>query len=290
MKGTVEIMLNHTIHRTVRTVRAARAVIARPPYAIPGHFYSPLTSRDDVEQALKGAPMVSVDMREEAQLSLAARLQPILSQPPPGPRYTVRNRMFGPADTAVYRAMLHHLRPRQIIEVGSGYSTAVVLDEAEVGGIPDVAMTCIDPFPEVLQQMLRQGDARRISIVAQPVQRVPLDQYRRLAAGDVLFIDSSHVAKAGSDVIWLMLHVMPALDQGVVVHLHDVFWPFEYPAGWLRQHRDWNESYLLHAFLIGNESWEILLFPSWLWRCHPDRVPQQIAAEQPGSIWLRKVR
>jgi hypothetical protein len=290
MKGTAGIVSNHPIHRTVRTVRAVRAVIARPPYAIPGHFYSPLTSRGDVEQALKGPPVVGVDLREEAQLSLAARLQPILSQPPPGPRYIADNRMFGSADTAVYRAMLHHLRPRQIIEVGSGNSTAVALDEAEAARIPDVDITCIDPFPGVLQQMLRPDDASRISIVAQPVQRVSLDRYRRLAAGDVLFIDSSHVAKAGSDVVWLLLHVMPTLDPGVVVHLHDVFWPFEYPLAWLRQHRDWNESYLLHAFLIGNESWEILLFPSWFWRCHPGRVPRQIAADQPGSIWLRKVR
>jgi hypothetical protein len=276
-------------HSLLYAPTAVRAVIARPPYVVPGHFYSPLTSRDDVEQALKGAPVVGVDLHEEAQLSLAERLQSVLSQPPPGPRYTVRNRMFGPADTAVYRAMLHHLQPRQIIEVGSGNSTAVVLDEAEAGGIPDVKITCIDPFPGVLQQMLRQGDARRISILAEPAQAVSVDQYRRLAAGDVLFIDSSHVAKAGSDVSWLMLHVMPTLAPGVVVHLHDVFWPFEYPVTWLQQHRDWNESYLLHAFLIGNEGWEILLFPSWLWRCHPGSVPQHIATEEPGSIWLRKV-
>lgn len=282
-------MLNPLLHRTVRTARAVRAVIARPPYTLPGHFYSPLTSQSDVEQALKGAPVVGIDLRAEDQLSLAARLQPVLSQPPPGPRYTVRNRMFGPADAAVYRAMLHHLRPRRIIEVGCGNSTAVALDEAEAAGIPDVEITCIDPFPRALQQMLRQGDACRISIVARPAQTVPLDQYRRLAAGDVLFVDSSHVAKAGSDVIWLVLHVMPTLAPGVVVHVHDVFWPFEYPVAWLRQHRDWNESYLLRAFLIGNESWEILLFPSWLWQCHPGRLPQQIATE-PGSIWLRKVR
>jgi hypothetical protein len=290
MKGTAEIVISHQIHRTVRTVRAVRAVIARPPYVVPGHFYSPLTSRNDVEQALKEAPVVGVDLREEAQLSLAEQFQPILSQPPPGPRYTARNRMFGSADCAVYRAMLHRLRPRQIIEVGSGNSTAVALDEAEAGGIPDVEITCIDPFPGVLQQMLRDGDARRVSIVAQPAQGVPVDQYRRLAADDVLFIDSSHVVKAGSDVGWLMLHVMPTLSPGVVVHLHDVFWPFEYPVAWLQQHRDWNESYLLHAFLIGNESWEILFFSSWLWQCHPDRIPREIAAEQPGSIWLRKAR
>jgi hypothetical protein len=74
------------------------------------------------------------------------------------------------------------------------------------------------------------------------------------------------------------------------VHLHDVFWPFEYPATWLREQRDWTEDYLLHAFLIGNTSWEIMLFSSWLWRCHPERVPEHLVAQEPSSIWLRRVQ
>jgi len=98
------------------------------------------------------------------------------------------------------------------------------------------------------------------------------------------------VVKAGSDVVWLFLHVLPMLAAGVVVHVHDVFWPFEYPAQWLRQRRDWTEAYLVHAFLAGNAGWEILFFPSWLWQCQPELVPQPLAQERPGSIWLRKVR
>lgn len=74
------------------------------------------------------------------------------------------------------------------------------------------------------------------------------------------------------------------------MHLHDVFWPFEYPAAWLREHRDWTENYLLHAFLIGNADWQIMLFSSWLWQRHPELVPDGIAAEYPGSIWLRRLR
>lgn len=106
--------------------------------------------------------------------------------------------------------------------------------------------------------------------------------------GDLLFIDSSHVAKAGSDVCWLLLHVLPRLKPGAVVHLHDIFWPFEYPAAWLREHRDWTEDYLLNAFLPGNTSWEILWFSSWIWRCHSEVVPEHLRAADPGSIWLRK--
>jgi hypothetical protein len=122
----------------------------------------------------------------------------------------------------------------------------------------------------------------------QLVQDVPLSRYEELAAGDILFIDSSHVAKAGSDVCWLLLCVLPRLASGVVVHLHDIFWPFEYPDAWLREHRDWTEDYLLNAFLSGNPGWEILWFSSWIWRCHPEVVPGHLRAEDPGSIWLRK--
>jgi hypothetical protein len=104
----------------------------------------------------------------------------------------------------------------------------------------------------------------------------------------VLFIDSTHVVKAGSDVSWLILQVLPRLAPGVIVHIHDIFWPFEYPAAWLREHRDWTENYLVHAFLLGNSDWEILLFSSWLWQKHPELIPDRIAAERPGSLWLRR--
>jgi predicted O-methyltransferase YrrM len=228
-------------------------------------------------------------MSEAAQLSLAAQLRPVMEEPPPGPRYAL-NAQYGLADTAVYRAMIRHLRPSRIIEVGSGYSTAVALDEADAAGLSDLEITCIEPFPERLLGLLKDTDTDRISLHREPVQDTPLGLYERLGPQDILFIDSTHVVKAGSDVIWLFLHVLPRLAAGVVVHIHDVFWPFQYPASWMREHRDWTEDYLLHAFLIGNTDWEIMFFSSWLWHSHLELVPEAIAAAGPGSIWLRRVR
>jgi Methyltransferase domain len=279
------------IHRRLRAVLAAGA---RPPYITAGHFYSPLTGPDDIRRALLppgDAP--GVDLREDAQLALAAELLPILEAEPPGPRYRPggRNVMFGPADAAAYRAMLTHVRPARVIEVGSGWSTAVAIDEA--GSVPELAgleITCIEPYPAPLLAILREQDDRRVTVLRAAVQDVGLSAYERLGPGDILFIDSSHVAKPGSDVIWLVLHVLPRLAAGVVVHVHDVFWPFTYPAAWLRERRDWTEAYLLHAFLSGNDSWEVVLFSSWLWRCHPEAVPARLAGAEPGSLWLRKVR
>jgi len=279
------------IHRAVSTARTVRAVVARPPYVPPGHFYSPLTADADRSRALNWTEAPGVDIAEESQLGLAALLAPKLAELPPGPRYSPDNDMDGPADAAVYRAMLAHLRPARVMEVGSGYSTALALDETEASREASaLEITCIEPFAGRLLAILSESDLRRLTLLRKPVQDVDPAIYDQLGPGDVLFVDSTHVVKAGSDVVWLFLHVLPRLAPGVVVHVHDVFWPFEYPARWLEQRRDWTEAYLVHAFLAGNAGWEILFFSSWFWQCHPELVPPPLAGQEPGSIWLRKAR
>ena len=277
----------------LRAVRSMRAVVSRPPFVAPGHFYSPMTIPADVERASMWAENTSstlpgVDIAADQQLALAAEISTFLKEQLPGPRYTSDNEQYGPGDGAIYRAMLNHLRPARLIEVGSGFSTAILLDEID-HSLLEINVTCIEPYPQRLLGLLRESDHERLTLHKKPVQDVPRDMYSQLGSGDVLFIDSTHVVKAGSDVNWLMLHILPQLAKGVIVHVHDVFWPFEYPKTWLGEHRDWTEDYLLHAFLIGNTSWEILLFSSWLWRCHPELIPGHLAGQKPGSIWLRRV-
>jgi hypothetical protein len=276
--------------RLARTVLAVRAAIVRPPFVPPGHWASPLSSPSDVARALhwrKGSPP-GVEIASERQLSLARELAPVLEEPFDGPRYSTgpENTMYLPADAAVYRAILRRLRPTQVLEVGSGYSTAIALDTAD-RHLPDLELRCVEPYPDRLLDLLEPGD--RVQLDRCLVQDLPLEEFETLRAGDVLFIDSTHVVKPGSDVVWLFLHVLPRLSPGVVVRLHDIFWPFEYPPEWLEERRDWNESYALQAFLTGNRDWEILLFSSWLWKHHPELVPARLAAEVPGNIWLRRV-
>jgi len=124
----------------VRTARAVKAVSTAPPYVAPGHFYSPLTTDSDVQRALTWDEVADVDLAEPGQLSLARKLRPVLEAPMPGPRYTAGNRMFGVSDAAVYRAMITHLRPARIIEVGSGYSTARKAGELD----PEWVMAGVD--------------------------------------------------------------------------------------------------------------------------------------------------
>ncbi len=124
-----------------------------------------------------------------------------------------------------------------------------------------------------------------MTLIEAPVQDVPVEKLTDLVAGDVLFIDNSHVAKAGSDVLWLFLHVLPRLAPGVRVHVHDVFWPFSYPEGWHREGRSWNEAYLLRALLTDSPGWRIELFEHWLWTTYPRfRIP----GPWPSGLWLRR--
>jgi predicted O-methyltransferase YrrM len=225
-----------------------------------------------------------VDLRSREQVDLTVKIAPMLSEAPRD-RYRPHNNMFGSADAAVLHAMIRHLKPRRIVEVGSGYSTAMLLDTAERAGL-EIEVTCIEPYPDRLLHLLMPHD--KVSLISEPVQGVSLTTFTRLEANDILFIDSTHVVKAGSDVLWLFLHVLPRLRAGVAVHVHDIFWPFEYPDAWLREGRDWNETYLLNAFLCHNKSWDLLFFSSWLWKKHPQLLPADLREAAPGSLWMQR--
>ena len=119
----------------------------------------------------------------------------MLESPQPGPRYRLEgNTMFGPPDAAVYRAVIGRYRPRRIIEAGSGFSTAVALDQAAALSL-DTDVTCVEPHPERLESLLCRGDP--MTLIRRPVQDVPVAAFTALAAGDILFIDSSHVPRLG---------------------------------------------------------------------------------------------
>ncbi|MGB8651650.1 MAG: class I SAM-dependent methyltransferase [Mycobacteriales bacterium] len=272
--------------RAVRTSRAVVADVQHPPFVRPGHYYSPMTSKPDVDHAIASRrPPAGVDLREDQQVALARELA--LSEPPRH-RWQPHNGMFDTADASMLRALLLRHRPRRFFEVGSGFSTAVALDVAEQS-LPELQVTCVEPYADRLRSRLRPMDSTRLTLLEQPVQsREPRFLASQVGSGDIFFIDSTHVVKPGSDVVWLILHTLPLLPVGVLVHVHDVFWPFEYPDGWLREGRDWTEAYLLHAFLSHNHAWQIELNGSWLWQ-HDKSLFPATATSPPGSLWLRRV-
>lgn len=280
-----------------RIVRATGATLRRPPWVAPGHYYSPIPSTADTARALRWRQddeVPGIELDADAQRELAKELSEYFADVPTsradGWRYHPDNTMYGLADAAVYHAMLRRLQPKRVVEVGSGFSSAIALDTAD-RYLSEVEFTFIEPYPERLLGLLSAADRERCTLLRQPVQDAGLEPYASLAAGDFLFIDSTHVSKAGSDVNFLYFEVLPRLADGVIVHVHDILWPFEYPESWLREGRGWTEAYLLRAFLAYNSAFSVELFNSWLWHTEPDLVRELLpaAADQlPGGIWLRR--
>ena len=268
----------------------------------PGHFYSPIPSADDRQRATRARTVPreipGVKLGEDAQLALLEKMLPLYAsldftaEPVPGHRYHYENTFYSYSDAVHYALMLLHHQPRRVIEVGSGYSSALLLDIAEraPSGRP-IDMTFIEPYPDELVAMARPGDLEG-RLIQSGVQDVELSRFASLEAGDFLFIDSTHVAKAGSDVNYLYFEVLPRLASGVFVHVHDIFYPFEYPNEWINEGRSWNEAYLLRAFLEHNDDFEIVLFNTFLQSFHEPWYAANMPlclANRGGSIWLRRV-
>src|SRR5262249_4955967 len=155
-------------------------------------------------------------------------------------------------------------RPARVIEIGSGFSSAIMLDTCEQFLQGHTRFTFFDPYPERLQQLLSTEDSRTCEVVAKRVQDINVELFSELGDNDMLFVDSSHVSKYASDVNHILFEILPVLRPGVFVHFHDVFFPFEYPQHWIPQGRCWNEAYLLRAFLQYNKTFKIKLFLSYL--------------------------
>ena len=297
------------VKRTVKKLPFLREVVAerdrlrQASRFPPGHYYSPIPAREEVrsrEGAIWGEVprhLPSVDLNEEGQLALFERLRgyygdlPFGEEPAAGLRYHFA-RPFHYADAIVLYALMRHLRPRRIVEIGSGFSSAVMLDTNDLflGGA--VSCTFIEPYPDRLLSLLREQDRLRHTLLVKKVQEVGPEPFAELGPNDILFVDSSHVSKVGSDVNWVFFQILPALRRGVWVHFHDIFYPFEYPKEWVYEGRAWNEDYLLRAFLQYNTAFRVEFFNSFLMHFHRDRFLRDmpLCVRNPGgSIWLSKV-
>lgn len=277
----------------------------RAPYfkwVPPGHYYSPLPDMEEVArraQKIYGPPgpsVAGIDLRPEAQAALFPELGEYYSHRPferssnPRSRYFHPNGSFPFQDAFMVYAMMRHLKPSVIIEAGSGMSSCVMLDTCEAFKL-DTRLVFIEPHPELLLELVRPEDRARFELRQECVQDVPLEVFSNLKANDILFIDTAHVSKVGSDVNHIFFEILPVLKPGVVVHFHDVWYPFEYPQDWLWKGMFWNEAYLLRAFLMYNAAFEIIVFNSYLNKCMTEQVRERfpLFLEGPGaSLWLRR--
>jgi predicted O-methyltransferase YrrM len=287
-----------------RMTNAARSMTSPFLQMFPaGHFYSPLPDMNQVlanRDALFGrqaAGCAGVDLRVAHQLAVLDELARFYGDLPfpetmtDGVRYYYQNTFFRHGDAIVLYGMLRRLKPRRVIEVGSGFSSAAMLDTNDRFLDGGIQFVFIEPYPARLRTLLSPDDERRCRILEKPVQNVELSEFEKLEAGDVLFIDSSHVVKIGSDVRHLLWEVLPRLRPGVVVHFHDIFWPFEYLESWVLEGNAWNEAYFLRAFLQYNSAFTIEYFNSYMATVHRAALEEKMPlclGNPGGGLWLRR--
>ena len=253
----------------------------------PVHFYEPIPDVRDFEADFwtRESELVGVDMRAEAQLALLDELAPLkaefaaLDRPEAEGRYSLRNSLYGSVDAEIFYGLLRLRRPRRVYEIGSGHSTllaAEALRRNEEEGAAPAELVAFEPYPN---ETLRRGFPGLTRLVEKRLQDVALETFQELEAGDVLFIDSSHVVAPGSDVCRELLEIVPRVRPGVLIHIHDIFLPLEYPERWLREERYfWTEQYLLQAFLAFNAEFSVVWAGAWMNARHPDALTSSFAS------------
>ena len=267
-------------------------------HVTPAHFYQPIPDTRSLPETLWTQPseLVGIDMNEAMQLDLLRRHFPKFrdeygqfAAEPSGEenRFHLGNQLFDDVDALIAYCMVRHFQPRLIIEVGSGFSSLLLGDA--VAKNTGSSLICIEPFP---REFLRKGFPGLQSLTEQKVQDIELDFFAQLESSDILFIDSSHTVKIGGDVNYLFLEVLPRLKPGVIVHVHDIFLPFEYRRDWvLDEFRFWTEQYLLQAFLTFNSEFEVLMANNYLNQYHEEELKvafPDLSSWGGGSFWMRR--
>jgi len=285
--------------RAIRELQDLRKCIGYEP----GTYASLYPNQDDIRARLNRLKKTSladcpgVDVALDRQLQWLRKMaeyyptQPFPEEQREGCHHYLKNDFFAHADSIFLHGMIRALQPRRIVEIGAGYSTAVMVTTNDDFFDRKIELTSIEPHPERLRRLLSDDDLRRMTFIRQSLQDVTEAPWKQLQANDILFTDSSHVLKCGSDVQTLFHDILPGLQPGVVIHLHDIGAQFEYPADWLNAGTACNEAYLLHSFLQFNNAFEILLWGPVAIEAFRDEVAKTMPlclAHPGGSFWMRK--
>lgn len=272
----------------------------------PGHFYSPIVDPDQAADFLQKiasdiCSLPSIALNREAMVTLWRSFSAFVNKKPfhdletEGHIYWFMNPHFSYGDATLLYCMLRHFLPNRVIEIGSGYSSACMIETADRFISSQISFTFIDPDLRLFHKVLHKYKKRThngIVTLEQNVQEAPLSIFSSLNSGDILFIDSTHVLKTGSDVCFELFKVMPVLKSGVIIHFHDIFWPFEYGKEWaIDENRSWNETYAIRAFLSYNEQFEIVFFNDFFGKFHTREIEATapwVLKNTGGSLWLRR--
>lgn len=271
----------------------------------PNHFYEPIPDTRKLKDKLwqEYSCLIGIDINEENQIKLlslfASKFREEYECFPKNKtsvpyQYYVNNGGFESVDGEILYCMIRYFKPKRIIEIGSGNSTYLsaqaILKNKEKNRM-DFELIAIEPYPS---KVLEKGFPGLSKLIKKEVQDVNLTEFGQLKENDILFIDSSHVLKIGSDVQYEYLEILPRLNKSVIVHIHDIFFPSEYPRNLiLKEYRFYNEQYFLQAFLTFNRVFEVLWAGSYMHLKHPDLLKKAFTSYNPktvypGSFWIRK--
>lgn len=272
-------------------------------HVTPNHYDQPIPDTINLPDALwqTESHLPGIAMNVATQLRFAAEVfpqyQPEYSQFPINPtsdsyQFYIDNQSYIGIDPYVLHCMVRHVKPQRIVEVGSGFSSLIMAHAAALNGnVPEY--TVIDPYPG---EAVRQGVPGITKVISQPVEQANPMLFSTLRSGDILFIDSSHVVRTGGDVTCLFLEILPQLNSGVIVHVHDIFLPFQYPRRWIVEGRYyWTEQYLFQAFLTHNSAFKVMFANQFMYRKHHNAValfpsfPHRWLGGS-SSFWIKKER
>lgn len=294
----------HESRAVIRAYRGLRAIGAKAGFdVLLRTFYSPVPHLDELApgafEHVSELPGLRWDLDAQVQFvrdelsQAAAEFRPPPTSAPGSDRYATGNPSYSLLDATLHYAVVRWLRPRRLVELGSGHSTLVTAEAArrnEAEGSP-LTLDVYDPFPSVI----REGLSGLNALHSTPAQAIPLAVFEALESGDVLFVDTTHTVKIGSEVNFVVLEVLPRLRAGVVVHFHDIYLPFEYPRAWMEDFAlYWNEQYLLQAFLAHNQSWDVLVAVQALNRLRRAGLAASLSsaalAHDGAGFWIQRVR
>lgn len=264
---------------------------------IPDHYYQPMINpRKDLKKSPdENRSLPGIDFNDQEQLNLLSKFNynlELLEYPVEevqGQRFYYNNDWYEGGDAEILYSMIRHFKPKRIIEIGCGKSTLVIQNAVKRNTSEDDSYLCehicIEPFEQPWLEELTS------KIIRKKVEEIDVDFFRQLDRHDILFIDSSHMIRPQGDVLFEYLEILPILNPGVIVHIHDIFTPKDYPSEWIYKHLLWNEQYLLEAFLSLNPHYRIISALNYLATKYPEHFKAKcpVYAEHPRTpkaFWL----
>ena len=270
-----------------------------------GHFYSPVTDPEDLSKRSweiwppDPKPCQDIAFSDDTHQAVLSDWFPKYindfdypkQSADPGKFFT-QNSQFSWLDAPTLFVLMRELKPRQVIEIGSGFSTLLMADIIHRFLQNETRLSCIEPYP---RDFLKKEIPGLHTLHVERVEKMGFDIYRQLQAGDILFVDSSHVSKTGSDVNFIIFEVLPKLPMGVYIHFHDIFLPNDYPKDWaIAENRSWNEQYLIQALLMNSNAYEVFFGCSYAYAHHDKLVARALSLAEDSayagsSLWLKKI-